>query len=126
MTRYDDFWVRIPKRFRAALAKCGTDRFLAGLGSGIVDEFHASVRQYDGSSDDQFHQAFARAKVAMAPRLLAPFTSMKAADPAYRDHVEFFQHHLDCQKAAGLSDGEVVDAVAAQACLVLQRRKAAP
>jgi hypothetical protein len=126
MTRYDDFWVKMPKRFQSALKKCGTDRFLANAGSGIVDEFHGSVRRYDGSSEAQFRHAYARSKAAMAPRLLAPFASMKPADAAYRDHMEFFRHHLDCLKASGLSDGEVVDAVAAQAFLVLQGRKAVP
>lgn len=126
MTRYDDFWVKMPKRYRTALQKCSTDRFLAGAGGGIVDEFHRDVREYDGSSDEQFRQAYVRATKAMAPRLLVPFVSMKPTDAAYRDHVEFFQIHLNCLKARGLSDGQVVDAVAAQACVVLQARRAVP
>jgi hypothetical protein len=125
MTRYDDFWVKMPKRFQKALATCGTDRFLARTG-GIVDEFHKGVRAYDGSSDEQFREAYLRATKAMAPRLLVPFTSMKPTDAAYQDHLEFFQRHLDCLRAYGLSDGEVVDAVAAQACIVLQERGASP
>ena len=125
MTRYDDFWVKIPERFKRALRKCGTDTFLAKSG-GIVDEFHKVVRAYDGSSDEQFKAAYVRATESMAPRLLVPFTSMKPVDPGYRDHVEFFQHHLDCLRASGLSDGEVVDAVAAQACILLQKRGATP
>ena len=51
---------------------------------------------------------------------------MKPIDPGYRDHMEFFQRHLDCLRASGLSDGEVVDAVAAHACILLQKRGAAP
>src|SRR3990172_236166 len=53
MTRYDDFWVRMPQRFERALQKCGTDAFLVKAG-GIVDEFHKGVRGYDGSSEEQF------------------------------------------------------------------------
>jgi hypothetical protein len=125
MTRYDDFWVRMPQRFERALQKCGTDAFLAKAG-GIVDEFHKGVRGYDGSSEEQFRQAYIRSTQAMAPRLLVPFASMKPIDPGYQDHMEFFQRHLDCLRARGLSDGEVVDAVAAQACILLQKRGAAP
>jgi len=125
MTRYDDFWVKMPGRLQRALRKCGTDAFLAKAG-GIVDEFHKVVRAYDGSSDEQFKAAYLRATESMAPRLLVPLTSMKPADPGYRDHVEFFQRHLDCLRASGLSDGEVVGAVAAQACILLQKRGASP
>jgi len=125
MAKYGDFWVKMPKRFQTALKKCRTDQFLARSG-GIADEFHKSVREYDGSSDDQFREAYVRATETMAPRLLVPFASMKPTDAAYRDHVEFFQHHLGCLRAYGLTDGEIVDAVAAQACIVLQARGAAP
>jgi len=125
MTRYDDFWVKVPARFVRALRKCGTDTFHAKAG-GMVDGFHKVVRAYDGSSAEQFKAAYVRATESMAPRLLVPFTSMKPVDPGYRDHVEFFQRHLDCLRASGLSDGEVVDAVAAHACILLQKRGAAP
>lgn len=126
MTRYDDFWVKMPKAYEVALKRCGTDKFLAGPGGGIVDEFHRTVRHYDGSSGDQFLHAYSMARTAMGPRLLSPFTSLKPADAGYRAHVEFFRQHLDCLRAAGLSDGEIVDAVAAHACIVLQGRRAAP
>src|SRR2546427_11640472 len=125
MRKYGDFWVKMPKRFQTALKKCCTDQFLARSG-GIADEFHKSVREYDGSSDDQFREAYARATETRAPRLLVPFASMKATDAAYRDHVEFFQHHLGCLRAYGLSDGEIVDAAAAQACISLQSRGTRP
>jgi len=125
MTKYGDFWVKVPKRFQTALRRCRTDQFLVRSG-GIADAFHKSVREYDGSSDDQFRDACVRATEAMAPRLLVPFASMKATDPTYRDHMEFFQRHLDCLREFGLSDGEIVEAVAAQVCLVLQARGAAP
>jgi len=125
MTKYGDFWIKVPKRFQTALRRCRTDQFLVRSG-GIADEFHKSVRAYDGSSDDQFREAYVRATEAMAPRLLVPFASMKPTDAAYRDHVEFFQRHLGCLRAFGLSDGEIVDAVAAQVCVVLQARGAAP
>ena len=126
MTKYGDFWIKVPKRFQTALRRCRTDQFLVRSGGGIADEFHKSVREYDGSSDDQFREAYVRATEAMAPRLLVPFASMKPTDAAYRDHVEFFQRHLDCLRAFGLSDGEIVDAVAAQVCEILQVRGAAP
>jgi len=84
------------------------------------------IEKYNASSDEQFKAAYLRATESMAPRLLVPLTSMKPADPGYRDHVEFFQRHLDCLRASGLSDGEVVGAVAAQACILLQKRGAAP
>jgi len=125
MTKYGDFWVKMPKKFQTALKKCRTDQFLARSG-GIADEFHKSVREYDGSSDDQFKEAYVRATEAMAPRLLVPFASMKPTDGAYRDHVEFFQRHLGCLRAFGLTEGEIVDAVAAQVCVILQSRGAAP
>ena len=125
MTKYGDFWFKMPKRLQTALKRCRTDQFLARSG-GIADEFHKSVREYDGSSDDQFREAYVRATEMMAPRLLVPFAAMKPTDAAYRDHVEFFQRHLDCLRAFGLSDGEIVDAVAAQVCEILQVRGAAP
>src|SRR5213596_3324910 len=107
MTKYGDFWIKVPKRFQTALRRCRTDQFLVRSG-GIADAFHKSVREYDGSSDDQFREA-----------------CMRATDPTYRDHMEFFQRHLDCLREFGLSDGEIVEAVAAQVCLVLQARGAA-
>jgi len=125
MTKYGDFWVKMPKRFQTALKRCRTDQFLARSG-GIADEFHKSVREYDGSSDAQFKEAYVRATEAMASRLLVPFASMKPSDAAYRDHVDFFQRHLGCLRAFGLSDGDIVDAVAAQVCVILQSRGAAP
>ncbi len=125
MTKYGDFWVKMPKKFQTALKRCRTDQFLARSG-GIADEFHKSVREYDGSSDEQFKEAYVRATEAMASRLLVPFASMKPSDAAYRDHVEFFQRHLGCLRAFGLSDGDIVDAVAAQVCVILQSRGAAP
>src|SRR5438034_11326314 len=112
MTKYGDFWIKVPKRFQTALRRCRTDQFLVRSG-GIADEFHKSVRAYDGSSDDQFPEAYVRATEAMAPRLLVPFASMKPTDAAYRGHLDVFQGHLECLSAFGLSDGEVVDVVAA-------------
>src|SRR2546422_7277555 len=125
MTRYDDFWVKIPDRFKRALRKCGTDTFLAKSG-GIVDEFHKVVRAYDGSSDEQFKAAYVRATESMAPRLLVPFTSMKPVDPGYRDHVEFFQRHRDSLRASGISDVRDVDTVALHGSILLMKRRAAP
>ncbi len=125
MTKYGDFWFKMPKRLQTALKRCRTDQFLARSG-GIADEFHKSVREYDGSSDDQFREAYVRATEMMAPRLLVPFAAMKPTDAAYRDHVEYFQRHLGCLRDFGLSDGEIVEAVAAQVCVVLQGRGAAP
>src|SRR5207247_10647396 len=117
--------LKVRMQFQVALWRCSTDQFLVRPG-GIADEFHKSVRAYDRSSDDHFREAYVRATEAMAPRLLVPFASMKPTDAAYRDHVEFFQRHLECLRAFGLSDGEIVDAVAAQVCVVLQARGAAP
>src|SRR5437016_13896529 len=125
MTKYGDFWIKVPKRFQTALRRCRTDQFLVRSG-GIADEFHKSVRAYDGSSDDQFREAYVRATEAMAPRLLVPFASMKPTDAAYRDHVEFFQRHLGCWRAFGLSGGASGDAVARHVCVVLHRRGAGP
>src|SRR2546428_6769140 len=93
MAKYGDFWVKMPKRFQTALKKCRTDQFLARSGW-IADEFHKSDREYDGSSDDQFREAYVRATEPMAPRLPVPFALMNATDAAYRLLVEFFQEHL--------------------------------
>src|SRR5438876_10699031 len=94
MTKYGDFWVKVPKRLHTALRRCRTDQLLGRSGGGIDDEFHKSVREYDGSSDDQLREAYVRATEAMAPRLLVPFASMKQTHAANREPLEVVQRHL--------------------------------
>src|SRR5256885_16088038 len=104
MAKYADFWVKMPKRFQTALKKCRTDQFLARSG-GIADEFHKSVREYDGSSDDQFREAYVRATETMAPLRRVPFGPLKRTAGVSRDPGEFFQHHLGCLRPLGLRKG---------------------
>lgn len=125
MTRYDEFHYPTPRRSLEAMRVCGTSAFLRSA-EGIVDAFHRGMKSSDGSSGRQFAHAYAAAVRELAPRLLAPYATMDPRDPTYADHLRFFRLQLDGLRAWGLSDGEIVTAVAHELCRILAERGAAP